>query len=218
MDRTSGYEPENVGPIPAGPAKCLHNTAWSVCLVANEKTSVQIRLEAPYKLFEQKLALVSIVGCHPTSFHETVEWWVFRAREGISRKMPGCPIIGSGKSPHFGNPASFQLAVAVHVVALSRKQCMLDRFHALKVGVRALKWAIAISMLALISVSRRQQLRGVVYVCKADVVLYRMLQHIPDSCRKSRNNHLILSKTLTAKNWSVSTVWACSLIGKAPNW
>ena len=47
-------------------------------------------------------------------------------------------------------------------------------------------------MLALISVSRKQQLRGVAYVCKADVVLYRMLQHIPDSCRKSRNNHLII--------------------------
>ena len=105
MDRICGYEPQDVGSIPAGPAKCLHNTAWSVCLVANEKTSVQIRLEAPYKLFEQKLALVFIVGCHPTSFHETVEWWVFRAREGISRKMPGCPAIGSGKSPHFGNPA-----------------------------------------------------------------------------------------------------------------
>lgn len=150
-------------------------------------------------LFEQKLALVSIVGCHPTSFHETVEWWVFRAREGISRKMPGCPVIGSGKSPRFGNPAPFQLAEAVHVVALSRKQCMLDRFHALKVGVRALKWAIAISMLALISVSRRQQLRGVVYVSKADAILYRMLQYITDSCRKSRNNHLTLSKTLTAK-------------------
>ena len=59
------------------------------------------------RMFEQKLALVFIVGCHPTSFHETVEWWVFRAREGISRKMPGCPAIGSGKSPHFGNPASF---------------------------------------------------------------------------------------------------------------
>ena len=54
----------------------------------------------PLQMFEQKLALVFIVGCHPTSFHETVEWWVFRAREGISRKMHGCPAIGSGKSPY----------------------------------------------------------------------------------------------------------------------
>ena len=75
---------------------------------------VQSKMCLDFLMFEQKQALVSIAGCHPTSPHETVEWWVFRAREGISRKMPGCPAIGCGKSPKSVTLFHFTTLTASH--------------------------------------------------------------------------------------------------------
>lgn len=46
-DRICGYEPQDGGSIPSGPAICLHSTVWSVHHVANVATRVRISLKAP---------------------------------------------------------------------------------------------------------------------------------------------------------------------------